>query len=457
MKWSIREFTQATGGQVLSLKKEKFDSVCIDTRKIKDDRTCFFALKGKLDGHSFLQQACKQRAAVLVVEYLKDESLKKDITIIQVPKVEKALRDFAFYWREKLDFKVVGITGSVGKTASKHFCQILFQKDSTILVSPLNYNNNLGVSLSLLGMEKNHKVLIQEIGTSRSGEIRDLCQLAQPDIATCTLVGWSHAEGLGGIKEIAREKEYIYEGAELGIFNLDNSWTREMSFHFKGQNILTFSRTDSSADIFLELYGMGVHFLEVRGSILNQKGSCRIPVSGSHYLCSVMVSIGVAVSLGYRASEIWNSLPLLSSYENRSQWVDWGSQKVFFDAYNANPSSMDAFLKYIEFLIQQKKSVVLLLGDMLELGSRASSFHKELGKKVARLSVSSIFYIGRFRLDFEKGLKYASFNGNYKLFKSYDRRQNLRILSSLNDEDILAIKASRGVCLDRVMADIKSP
>ncbi len=454
MKWSVDEFIQATGGECLFRKAEGFSSVCIDTRLIEGDATCFFALKGQRDGHDFLKNAYEKKAAVLVVESLKDESLRKDITIIQVPHVEKALRDFAFYWRKKLGFKVVGITGSVGKTASKHFCQILFHKDSTILASPSNYNNHLGVPLSLLRMEKHHKVLIQEIGTSRAGEIHDLCQIAQPDIAVCTLVGWSHAEGLGGIQDIAQEKESIYEGAKLGIFNLDNSWTRKMSFRFQGQGLLTFSSVESSADIFLELCGMGIHFIEVRGKILDQEGSCRIPLSGSHYLYSVMAAAGVALNLGYSTQDIWKALPSLCSYKNRSQWVNIGSQKIFFDAYNANPCSMDAFLQYVGFLNQEKHSVLLLLGDMLELGNRSASFHRELGKKAGRLFVPSIFYIGRYRLDFEQGLKEVSFKGNYELFESYDQKQVSRILSDLNDGDILAVKASRGVGLDRVMHGI---
>ena len=451
MKWSVDELVQAVGGKILSRKKEGFNSISIDTRLTSDGDSCFFALKGKRDGHDFLNQACEKGAVVLVVSSLEEVSLKEKVTIVQVAHVEKALQGFSSYWRKKLNLKVVGITGSTGKTACKHFCQILFQKDSSMLVSPLNYNNHLGVPLSLLNADENHKTLIQEIGTSRVGEIQSLCQLAQPDISVCTMVGWSHAEGLGGIEDIAQEKQCIYEGARVGIFNLDDSRTREMSFRFKGPDIITFSCVDSSADIFLELCKMDVQFLEVRGSILGHKGSCRIPLSGSHYLCSVMAAVSVATSLGYPAPDIWKSLPLLSSSENRSQWMDEGCRKIFFDAYNANPSSMDAFLKYMEFLIQEKKSVILLLGDMLELGNRSSSFHRELGKKAGSLSVSSVFYVGHYRFDFEKGLKKASFKGSYQSFEKY----NKEILPLLKSGEVLAIKASRGVGLNRVIEDMK--
>ena len=454
MKWSVEELNQAIDGKILSKVSSGFNFVSIDTRSMKEKDYCFFALKGKKDGHDFLKDACQKKATVLVVSSLSDTSLQKEATIIQVKDVQKALEDFSSYWKKKINFQVVGITGSVGKTAAKHFCQILFQADSSVLVSPKNYNNHLGVPLSMLRAEDHHKVLIQEIGTSHKGEIKKLCQLSKPSVAACTLVGWSHAEGLGGIKEIAVEKESIYQEVSTGIFNLDNSWTREMSFRFKGKKLLTFSQTESSADIFLKTSKMGMDFLEVEGKILDQKGSCRISLSGEHYLCSIMTSIGVALSLGYSPQDIWKKLPLLRSYKDRSQWVDWNSKKIFFDAYNANPCSMDAFLEYMKFLSKEHSSITLFLGDMLELGSRASSFHKELGKKAGSLPISSIFYFGGYFEDFEQGLKEVSFSGNYESFKKYDSKRVSNILSLLKDGDILGIKASRDVGLDQVMHGI---
>ena len=454
MKWSVDELNQAVGGKVLSKVKEGFNFISIDTRSMKKKDYCFFALKGKRDGHDFLKGACK-KSNVLVVSSLKNvsASLKKEVTVIKVKNVQQSLEDFASYWKNKINFQVVGITGSVGKTASRHFCKTLFQEDPSLLVSSKNYNNHLGVPLSMLMAEPHHKVLVQEIGTSQPGEIHKLCQLVRPHISVCTLVGWSHSEGLGGIQDIAREKEAIYQGASTGIFNLDNPWTRKMSFRFKGKKLLTFSCVDPTVDICLKISKMDMDSLEIDGKILDKEGSCRIPLSGEHYLCSIMTAVGVALSLGYSPQDIWEKLPLLHSYKDRSQWVDWNSKKIFFDAYNANPCSMNAFLNYMKFL-SQKHSVTLFLGDMLELGKRSSSFHKELGKKAGSLDVSSIVYFGRYSSDFGQGLKEACFSGNYECFEKYDAKRVSNILQLLKQGDILGIKASRGVKLDQVMHGI---
>lgn len=452
MKWHIDELLASTKGSLICKKQETFQSVHFDTRNIVQEGACFFALKGQRDGHRYLKDAYKKKAYVLVVENTSlVEGLKDQVTIIEVADVSKALLDFAKFWKIKQGFHTVAVTGSVGKTSAKHFCSILL-KDQ-VRVSPKSYNNKLGVSLSFLQMNAHPKTLIQEVGTNHLGEIDELCQLVRPKISVCTEVAWSHVEGLGDIQKIAQEKEAVYRYADIGLFNMDNEWTQKMHKSFQGSKIITFSGVDPKCDIYLNIQKISPKCIDVTGHILGQTGQARIYVAGGHYLTSIMTAIAVAVSLGKSTKEIWETLPLLKTSKRSSQWIETSNKiKIFLDSYNANPCSMEAFLEYISVF---NTECVLLIGDMLELGYKSSFFHQELGQKVGNLSFKNVFFIGGFRTDFEVGLKKSAFKGQYYLFEEYSKGCGKQIMSLLNENNFLAVKASRGLKLERVVDDLK--
>lgn len=452
MKWHIDELLSAVKGSLICKKKDVFQSVHFDTRHIVQEGACFFALKGRRDGHLCLKDAYQKKAHVLVVESVsKIKGLEDKITIIQAEDVLKALLDFAKFWKNKQGFQTAAITGSVGKTSAKHFCSLLLQDQ--VKVSPKSYNNKLGVSLSFLQMNAHPKILIQEVGTNRLGEIDELCQVIKPQISVCTEVAWSHVEGLGGIQQIAQEKEAVYSYADIGLFNMDNEWTRKMYKNFRGSKTITFSKKDQNCDIYLKIQNTSLQFIDVAGHILGEQGKARINVAGGHYLTSIMTALAVAVSLGKAPGQLWEKLPLLKTSERGSRWIELNKMRIFMDAYNANPCSMDAFLKYISVF---DKECILLIGDMLELGYKSSFFHQELGQKVGNLSFKDVFFVGAFQKDFEDGLKRSLFKGKYHLFKEYGHECCRRIAGLLNENNFLAVKASRGMRLERVVDDLKS-
>ena len=451
MKWHIDELLSASKGSLIFKKQEAFQSVHFDTRHIVQEGACFFALKGQRDGHLWLKDAYKKKAYVLVVESLSQiKDLENKITVIQVEDALKALLDFAKFWKNKQGFQTVAVTGSVGKTSAKHFCSILL-KDQ-VRVSPKSYNNKLGVALSFLQMNAHPKTLIQEVGTNYLGEIDELCRIVQAQISVCTEVAWSHVEGLGDIGKIAQEKEAVYRYADIGLFNMDNEWTRKMYKNFQGSKALTFSRVNSKSDICLTVQKVSPQFIDVEGHILREQGKARIDVAGGHYLTSIMAAVAVAVSLGKTPREIWKNLSLLKTSERGSKWMELNKIKIFMDAYNANPCSMGAFLEYISIF---DKECVLLVGDMLELGYKSSFFHQELGQKVGSLSFKNVFFVGAFQKDFLTGLKKSSFKGKCSLFKEYHQECGQQIAGLLNENNFLAVKASRSVRLERVVDDLK--
>ena len=451
MKWHIDDLLSAVKGSLICKKEDVFQSVHFDTRHIAQEGACFFALKGQRDGHCWLKDAYQKKAYVLVVDSAeKLQGLENQITVIQVEDVLKALLDFAKFWKNKQGFQTVAITGSVGKTSAKHFCSLLLQDQ--VKVSPNSYNNKLGVSLSFLQMNTHPKTLIQEVGTNHLGEIDELCQIIKPQISACTEVAWSHVEGLGDIQQIAQEKEAVYRYADIGLFNMDNEWTRKMRKNFQGSKTITFSQVDQTCDIYLKIQKILPQFIDVAGHILGVQGKARVHVAGGHYLTSIMTAVAVAVSLGKVSGEIWKNLPLLQTSERGSKWIELNKVRIFMSAYNANPCSMEAFLEYISIF---DKECILLIGDMMELGYKSSFFHQELGQKVGSLSFKNVFFIGAFQKDFTDGLKQSSFNGKYHLFKKYGRECCKQIASLLNENNFLAVKASRGMRLERVLDDLK--
>ena len=455
MKWDIDELIQAVQARLISKKERGFNQVSIDTRD-KDSlvQGAFFAIKGDRDGHDYLKRAVPS-ANVLVVESLEGiEEFKDQVTILQVSNTVQALQDWAVYWRNKLKLKTAVVTGSNGKTSTKHFCKILFQDDPSVLVSPKSYNNYLGVPLSVLKADSTTRVLIQEIGTSQKGEIQKLCHIVQPDVAVCTMVGFSHIQGLETLEEVSREKEQVYiQNVKRGtaIFNLDNSWTAGMKSRYQG-SILTFSAQDKRADIFLQVSEAGENFLVVKGCIQGEKGESRISLSGQHHLTNIMSAVGLALALGQQPGDIWRKLSFLTSPEGRFQWMKVGQKKILFDAYNSNPQSMEAFLDYLSSC---QDSFVLCIGDMLDLGVRSSEFHRQLGRKTAQIKADYVFFIGQYRFDFENGLKDMKVCTNYELYETFQKGLGLKILSVLKPSSRLALKASRNLKLERVLKEIK--
>ena len=464
MKWNVSDLVKAVKGSLVCEKQTGFDSVQIDTRKIhRDQNSCFFALRGaERDGHSYLHSAFEKGAKALVVENLSHtEDLKDSITLIQVSDTRKALSDFSKFWKDKLQFKTSAITGSVGKTSAKHFCQILLKDDPSVQTSPLSYNNDLGLSLSFLQMDGTKKTLIQELGTGSQGEMKKLCDRTQPEIAVCTSVGASHLAGFKhSVENIFKEKNYVYKWAKFGVFNRDNSWTTRMKNHFNNP-FVTFSSQNPKENIFLKVSNVGFGFLDIQGHILDKKGFCRLCLAGEHYLTSVMSAVGILLGLGKSPQDIWKVLPDLKHHPDRSSVLELRKGlKIFFDGYNANPLSMEAFLNYME-IANRSQSVVLCLGDMLDLGNRSSFFHEELGRKAGKLNIKCIYFIGKYGMDFEKGLKQSAFKGKCHLLDKYDTvfgQDVFKLLSSYEkkgEEVVLAVKASRGLFLEQLTFDLK--
>ena len=446
--------------------KNPLQGVTTDSRQDCQDKL-FFPLKGEnFDGHNYIKEATKAGASGIVCQ--KDRQIPKDIPIsIGIFYVDDCLSSYqnlAKCFRQEFNPTVVAITGSNGKTSTKEFLATIIKDSHNPLVSKGNFNNHIGVPHTLLQITPKIKMVLLEMGMNHLNEIKNLTILSDPNIVLVTNVGRSHLEGLQKIEHIAQAKEEIYKYSQketIKIFNLDNDWTQKMYKHYQSISpTLTFSCfDDKKADICFQTKNITLEHLELSGRIQDIKGEAIVPVVGEHHLHNLMAAACTSLALGLSPSQIWEELP-------KCQTILWGrtqiitlknKTKVIFDAYNANPDSMTALLNHI-LQCRIPGKLHICLGDMLELGPNSDRFHRALGQKVAQvvssMNVGVIAFVGQFGKAFQEGLEVGEIKKPIVLLDKYNSCLASDIKSQLQSEDILILKASRGIQLEKLLDDL---
>ncbi|MCY4320819.1 MAG: UDP-N-acetylmuramoyl-tripeptide--D-alanyl-D-alanine ligase [Bdellovibrionaceae bacterium] len=441
--------------QAEALQTTPFDflGVSLDSRKKLKDKV-FFAIKGKnFDGHDFLSQALEKGAKAFVVsDKKKAEALfkKKEVSIFLVKDTLKALQDLAQSWRKALKIKIIAITGSNGKSTTCSFAHTLLS-DFSVFVSPKSYNNFIGVPLSILNVNKKSSFLVQEIGTNAPGEISFLTQLCQPDISLVTMVAPSHLEGLKNLESIAQEKKQIYlkSPKAVWLFNKDNLWTKKMWEELAKKDSIYFSSQDEKADVNFHFLKESIGKSVIKGHIGDIESSAELLFSGQENLSNLMGACAVALSLGAKPDQIWKKVSQCHVPKGRQEYFFMEKQKVsiLFDAYNANPASMNFFLKTCQ---KASQSRILILGDMKELGEDSKKYHKELACHPCVLEARCVFFIGEYSALIEEELKKNNFKGKFKAYKTYNKTLLTDLKKELKTGDFLGLKASRSLALERL-------
>jgi len=460
-EFNIAQIVEATGGKVLSTAEKNFVGVGTDTRQSLD-KQIFIALKGDShDAHGFLSAAVGKGAKCLVVHdeaKLTPELLSK-VTVIRVNDTLQALQDLALYWRKKIKAKIFGITGSNGKTTTKEFAATLMAAQFKVHYSRGSYNNHWGVPLTLLGISKFSEVAIVEMGMNHSGEITQLSNIAMPDVVVCTTVGRAHIGNFGGSQQAianAKEEIYIANPQAVKIFNYDNEYTLKMfereSKRTGADTTLVFSSFSAGAEVSLRATIMNMEGLHIVGQIGGVKGEARVPVFGRHNVVNLMAAAAQALVMKMEPELIWATLPKCQSEWGRGQLhsLPNGTQ-VLFDAYNANPDSMAALIKNIFEIHVPGGRKIAVLGEMLELGSEAEKFHRDLGEMIGNTDFETIWFIGPSGAAFKAGVLSSSESKNVIISGGYELELAKKLQSMLNPSDVVVLKGSRGMKLERVM------
>ena len=460
MKCTFADILSATNAKALSTHAQEFLGVGTDSRADLKDQL-FVALKGpQFDGHSFIAEAVTRGARGLLVHDIQKVSpeILGKVTVFAVNDTLEGLQNLARFYRQKHGFKVIGITGSNGKTTTKEFTKALLETKFRVHSSRGSFNNHWGVPLTLLSAPEDAEFVIQEMGMNHAGELTRLAQIAKPDIVVVTMVGRAHIGELGSQAAVARAKEELYITCPqaAAIFNLDNEFTMAMRERAVASKQLLKSFTFSAfreegANVMLRANRVWLDRIEVTGRIGTVSASATLGVSGRHNVINVMAAASICLAAGMTGEEIWAALPRVKTVWGRGQLLRHPSgAQVVFDGYNANPESMAALVRnMLEVEVHGRK--VAILGEMLELGDHASKAHQELGEITGGGGYHEIWFIGEHARDFEEGLKRARSNALFFQSAGFDLNLAQYFNQRLGKEDVVVIKGSRGVKMEKIL------
>jgi UDP-N-acetylmuramoyl-tripeptide--D-alanyl-D-alanine ligase len=421
-----------------------FTGCSTDTRTIEEGNL-FIALSGEnFDGHNFVSKAEECGASSLMME----KEVKHSKPLLQVEDTRKAMGLLAQSWRDELSIPVVAITGSNGKTTVKEMVSSILSELSDVHATAGNLNNDIGVPLTLFGMDKKHQYAVIEMGANHPGEIEWLSSIARPNVAVITQCAPAHLEGFGSIEGVAKAKAEIYSGLQssgTAIINADDEYADYWKLTCEHLKQISFGIKTDLANVTAK----NINTLAEKNSIqfvlrCSQKSiDITLPLSGEHNVMNALAAAACCLSLDVPMNTIKAGLEKMSPVKGRLQ-IKMGKQgsRVIDDTYNANPFSLDAA---INVLRQYSGTRYLVLGDMGELGESAIDHHIEAGKLARSAGVDRLFCIGELSLN-----AMQSFGEGASHYDSYDELEK-QLLNILNKESTLLIKGSRYMQMDRVV------
>jgi UDP-N-acetylmuramoyl-tripeptide--D-alanyl-D-alanine ligase len=430
-----------------------FTGVSIDSRTTKAG-DCFFAIAGEnFDGHDYVGDAFAKGAVCAVVSKGFQNAQFADKCLVKVDDTVKSLGDLAREYRRRSGLKVVAITGSAGKTTTRHICHHVLSRRFKVHQSPKSFNNNIGVPLTLLGAGADTEIVIAELGSNNPGEIAYLTRVAEPDIAVVTNVHPAHLEGFGDLRTIVKEKSSIAEGLRrdgILIANADFELLIETCRALNAK-LMTFGKSDG-ADCrvsHIRLQGPSSRF-----TIDGRK--MHLPLAGGGNVENALAAWAVCSQLGMTVDEFSAAVETLPPVSMRTELLHIGNLTVLSDCYNANPASMKNALEILAGLDKTgQRRLVFICGDMAELGPQTERLHTELGTFVAGTRVKLMVAVGRLAtIAAETAQSYAERQLHIKCFgDTVSACKNLRKL--IKDNDIVLVKGSRRAGLETIVEKLK--
>ncbi|MGC8797312.1 MAG: UDP-N-acetylmuramoyl-tripeptide--D-alanyl-D-alanine ligase [candidate division WOR-3 bacterium] len=447
----VSEIAAAVQGELFRGDREvTVSSVAIDSRLVKAGEL-FIALVGKrFDGHQFVAEAVRNGAGAVMVSNLNFSRDAGSVPVIRVVDTKKGLLDFARWYRQRLNSRVVAITGSNGKTTTKELLAQLLAVRYRVVKAPASFNNDIGVPLTVLQMNRNTEVGIFEIEMNELGGTSRLARLCQPEIGIVTNVGDTHLEFMKDRTGVAKEKSELVAALPatgVAILNFDDPLV--MKFRRPGIRTVTFGM-QAGADVFpAEIRERRLGGVEFK---LLGRYPVRLPFPGRHNIYNFLAAAAAAHELGLKWEELTG--PAMHAYlpPQRLGIQNLGSVVLIDDCFNANPQSMAAALAVLADSAPPKNRVAIL-GDMLELGSQAEELHRILGKDAARV-VDRLVVVGRLAQFIAEGARAAGLAPEQ--LKVYP--DSISIGDDLFDifkaGDIILVKGSRAMALENIVRKI---
>ncbi len=438
-----------------------FSGVTIDSRTVKAG-DCFFAIVGEhFDGHDYVEDVLAKGAVCAVVSKHTGIKIPVGKALLVVSDTIKALGDLARAYRQSGDFKVVAITGSVGKTTTRLIVSHVLGARFRIHQSPKSFNNDIGVPLTLLGAEPDTEIVVAELGSNHLGEIGYLTGIALPDIAVVTNVHPTHLEGFGSLEAIVKEKLSISAGLRgkgVLIVNGDHAQLVDASQDIKA-TVRTFG-AKAGCDCSVEQ----IRCEGIMSRFKIEGREIRFGLPGRGNVENATAAWAVCHELGMSVDEYASALATMPAVSMRTEILSIGSLNVLNDCYNANPASMRNALEILKNMEPKDGSKrVFVCGDMAELGKQSEQLHKELGECIAKAGVDLVLSIGGLaRIAAQEAKKQAE-SGVGKGEQGVIRTECFDNVDSACDNlhefignyDIVLVKGSRSAGLEKIVEQLK--
>lgn len=459
MDITLAQIAEACGGTLYHAEGKEnmqIEGAVLDSRQVKPGYL-FFATKGeRVDGHSFIPSVAEKGAACTVCEKAPEDV---DIPYILVEDSFVALKSIAEYYRQSLDVTVVGITGSVGKTSTKEFIAGVLSEKYNVLKTEGNFNNEVGLPLTILKIRKEHDVAVIEMGISEFGEMHRLSKVARPDICVITNIGQCHLENLKSRDGILKAKSEIFDYMnELGFVVLNGDDDKLSTV--KDINGITplFFGFNSNNDVYADkIVNKGLFGSEAIMHMEDGEYPITVTLPGEHMVYNALAAATVGRILEMDTKQIQTGIKKVQPVGGRSNIIRAPKYTVIDDCYNANPVSMKAAIDLLESAEGRK---VAILGDMFELGVNEKEMHADVGRYAAEANIDAVCCVGELSRYMYEGAVEALASGNKtsSQVNYYATRDEMlcKLDDVLKENDTILVKASHGMHFEAVVEQLKN-
>ncbi|HVJ08079.1 MAG TPA: UDP-N-acetylmuramoyl-tripeptide--D-alanyl-D-alanine ligase [Acidisarcina sp.] len=429
----------------------------IDSRTLESG-DLFFAIRGdRFDGHDFVRDALDRGARAAVISAARAEEfrdLDPDYTLLLVPSPLAALQMLAAAVRRHWAGRVIGVTGSAGKTTTKDAIAQVLGRRFRVLKSQGNLNNGFGLPLQLLRLQPEHQVAVIEMGMSHAGEIAELAHIAAPDWGVVTNVGSAHAENFrDGIAGIARAKFELIQALPphgVAFLNCDDRYVSQFGRDFHGKAVY-FGTGPSASPRAISIQEPGGVSLEFEVQTESHSAPVRLHLIGRHNVTNVLAAIAVGLESGIPLAECASAVSELQPGDKRGETLEIAGARIINDSYNSNPEALKSMIHALAAMPAQRR--ILVAGEMLELGPGGPEMHRECGAEAAAAGITMVLGVRGNARFLVEGARRA---GAEALFVESPAEAGAWLRAELQPGDAVLLKASRGVRLEQALTALQS-
>ncbi len=461
MQWTVERLVEATQGRLINGSRElRVGRISTDTRNLQPG-DCFLALSGeRFDGHDFIPAALEKGAHAFIISSSRKIPVLQaaGIAVIGVSDTLFALGEIARHHRNQYSIPVAGVTGSNGKTSTKEILASILAQKHSVLKNQGNFNNLIGVPLTLLSLDSHHETAVVEMGINIPGEMARLCEISNPTVGIITNIHPAHLEGLGSLDRILEEKSRLWEALPAdgtAVVNLDDPRLAKRSESLKCRRI-TFSVRDRAADVGVSgaiEFGMKSTDFRIRlGS--DTVVPVSLPVPGDHQVRNALAASAAAWAMGESTEAIALGVSACRPMGRRMQIRQLDDGRVILDdTYNANPESVLAAVR-AALKVSHGGIVLAVLGEMKELGPESATLHRDLGREIGSLGLAGLITVGDLAREIVEGAREAGMDhSGCRHAKS--REQAIAWLRERKIEHSwILVKGSRAMAMERIVEGI---